>query len=272
MNLPQAARQLTVLTALPIALMLTACGSGDAVTGAWSDGTTAATTKGGSNEQVGSVDSTVANAGSGASTGADGGRTGCPATHARVPSGAATAQVADLDGDGERDEIWLFGAGDRHTLGVRTASGAVTSTTFRRTDLTPAEAVANRLGDGSVVVLLDTGATALLYTVSDCAIVATRNVDGQQYTFDLGITGYGTGVGCPGGADERYLAGYNAMDPARSGTATVLRTRIDLSGDGTSATNGAQTDLGDHDSGSALYRTANRVSCGGSATVTEPQD
>lgn len=34
----------------------------------------------------------------------------------------------------------------------------------------------------------------LLYSVADCAVTATRNDQDEQYTFDKGFTGFGTGA------------------------------------------------------------------------------
>lgn len=84
-----------------------------------------------------------------------------------------------------------------------------------------------------------------LYAVVDCQLVPTTNEQGQQYTFDLGFTGYGTGVGCepvPGREAELALFGLLAHQ-VRDGTWTVTGTRIELSQDGRRAENGPSSDL-----------------------------
>lgn len=161
---------------------------------------------------------------------------GCPATGATVPPGAATAPTADLDGDGATDTLWLS-AGVPRILGVRTHSGAVFSVGFSSGAPQAARATGQRLADGSAILLLDTGRAVPLYAVVDCAIVAARNVQGHQYTFDLGLTGYGTGVACEDLGAGTQLVGLNATS-ADGQTFDVTLTAIDLAERGTTATNG----------------------------------
>jgi hypothetical protein len=164
---------------------------------------------------------------------------GCPATGTSVPAGAATAPTVDLDGDGAADTLWLS-AGTPRTLGVRTHSGAVFSVEFSSAAPQAARATGQRLADGSAVVLLDTSRAVPLYAVVDCAIVPTHNPQGEQYTFDLGFTGYGTGVACKDLGAGLQLVGLNAI--SADGTSfDVTRTAINLSAHGTKATNGRLT-------------------------------
>ncbi|GLY26649.1 hypothetical protein [Kineosporia sp. NBRC 101731] len=195
---------------------------------------------------------------------------GCAADGSDIPAGAATAKAGDLDGDGQADQIWLADDGDTRLLGVKTATGAIFDTTFTSASPIAGSAVANRLSDGSAIILLSTGRSAALYAVIDCQIIKTRNKNDQQYTFDLGYTGYGNGVACPAVDDKLYLAGYRA-DATGSGAYTITRTRIDLSEGGTRADNGTESILGDFAQGSATYRIAHSVGCGDAGTAKEPQ-
>ena len=204
-------------------------------------------------------------------TAADGGTKGCAQGGGSVPTDAGSAQVGDLDGDGAKDEVWLADKGDQRTLGVLTASGGVFSTTFTSASPISASAVANRLGDGSAVILLSTGRSAALYAVVDCKIVPTKNKEGAQYSFDLGFGDFGTGVACPTAKGALYLAGYNTVDSKQKGYANVTRTRIDLTADGAKAANGVKAELGEFGNDSATYKIAHDVSCGDSETAKEPQ-
>ncbi|MCE0540068.1 hypothetical protein LWF15_31700 [Kineosporia rhizophila] len=195
---------------------------------------------------------------------------GCPEGGGKVPAKAAGAQVGDLDGDGAKDELWLADNGNKRRLGVRTASGRVMSTVFQSGSPQSAVAVANRLGDGSAIILLSTGRTAALYAVIDCEIVATKDKTGGQYTFDLGFGSYGTGVACPMANDKLYLAGYLATAAEREGYENITRTRIDLSEEGARADNGTVAELGEHGNDSASAKIAHGVSCGDSGTAEEP--
>ncbi|GAB3269067.1 hypothetical protein [Kineosporia babensis] len=201
---------------------------------------------------------------------ASGGEDGCADDGGQVPSGAGAAEVGDLDGDGAPDELWMVQDGGQKRLGVRTASGKVMSTAYESTE--PASAVANRLGDGTAIILLNTGRSAALYSVLDCQIVATENQTGEQYSFDLGFGQFGTGVACPlsPADDTLYLAGYKATDSGRDGYENIVRTRIDLSEGGSRADNGTVAELGEYSSSSASAKIAHAVSCGDSGTVEEP--
>lgn len=194
----------------------------------------------------------------------------CTTETATIPAGADSAQAGDLDGDGAADQVWLADQDGDRLLGVSTAAGGVFSTTFSSASPISATAVGNRLGDGTAIVLLSTGRSAALYAVIDCAVVATQNVNGSQYTFDLGFTGYGTGVACPTTGSGLYLAGYNTTEAEQDGYATITRTRIDLSQDGARADNGTVAELGDYGEDSASYRIAHGVSCGDVGTAQEP--
>ncbi|GAB3248760.1 hypothetical protein [Kineosporia babensis] len=209
-------------------------------------------------------------AGSGGSTG---GAAGCMVGGTDIPADAAVAEAGDLDGDGQTDQIWLAIKGDKRLLGVRTASGASFSTSFTadQVEKASATAVANRLDDETAIILLATGYSAVLYAVVDCEIVPSLNVQGNQYKFDLGINGMGTGVACLKDGDDLYLAGFNSTPDDIDNSDQVIRTRIDLGENGTKATNGQITDLGNLDYDSPKYKNAYGVSCGDAETVLEPE-
>jgi hypothetical protein len=195
---------------------------------------------------------------------------GCPAGGS-VPHGAHTGATGDLDGDGRPDTLWLSGGSPRR-LGVETASGAVFSTQFTSAAPQAASALGARLGDGSAIVLLDTGRAVPLYAVIDCALVPTANVQGQQYTFDLGFTGYGTGVGCAELRRGLQLVGLKAESTDSGTTFTVTRTPIELDDHGASARNGQDEVVAEGVAADDPAVTeAQSVTCGtATAQVTEP--
>jgi hypothetical protein len=196
---------------------------------------------------------------------------GCAAGGSAVPAGAGKATTADLDGDGKPDTIWLADVANQRTLGVRTASGANFSTSFSDAAPENATAVAGRLGDGSAVILLDFSRETKLYAVVDCRIVAAKNTQGQQYTFDEGFTGYGTGVGCPVIGSTRHLVGYLAEANPTGNTYTVTRTTISLSNGGAKAVNAGTSTLGSKlPASSQTVKLAQAVTCGTGHTAVEP--
>jgi hypothetical protein len=274
-----ARRSLAALALAPALLLaLAACGNSDptpvhGAAGPAGVSTTSATTDdGGSPDASSTPTSSSTTKTTPATTSASGSTKGCAKGGGDVPTNADSAQVGDLDGDGTKDEVWLADQGSQRTLGVLTATGAVFSTTFTSASPIAASATANRLGDGSAVILLSTGRSAALYAVVDCKIVPTENKDGKQYTFDLGFTGYGTGVACPTAKGALYLAGYNTVASTKhTDYGDVTRTRIDLSDAGAKAANGVKAELGEFGNDSATYKIAHGVSCGDSETANEPQ-
>jgi hypothetical protein len=196
---------------------------------------------------------------------------GCAAGGDRLPEIVNSVETPDLDGDGEPDNLWLGVKGNTRMLGVRTASGARFATSF--TSATPtAAAVAGRLADGSAIILLDFTQEAKLYAVVDCAIVQVRNAQGNQYTFDRGSNGFGSGVGCPviGSLGQR-LVGYLAEPGGFGDGYTVTRTTINLSKNGTRALNGTVKTVGTGlPASNSKVKTAQTVTCGTADRVREP--
>jgi hypothetical protein len=214
--------------------------------------------------------------GSGGSGGKNTGSTkgkGCAAGGASIPPEADLAQAGDLDGDGKGDTLWIgFNQNDQQTFGVQTASGARFSMRFSTVN-DPQRASSSvwgdRLGDGTAVILLDTSNEVRLYAVVDCSIVVTRNKQNNQYIFDRGNLGNGTGVGCPViGSTGRHLVGYLAEE--KNNGYSVSRTAIVLSQGGRRATNGSTTVLGTALSkNSTTVLSANNVGCGVSRRAEE---
>jgi hypothetical protein len=227
-----------------------------------------------------SVPASSSAAGSTAPTGPDASQpqpvgNGCPRNSAKIPPGARQVTTADLDLDGAADTLWLADVGSKRTLGVRTATGATFSTTFQSAAPQGASAIGQKMAPaGPAIVLVNAGRSVLLYDVADCAIVPVKNPQGAQYTFDLGFTGYGTGVGCLPTGDGYGLVGLLAAPETSAGSKyTVSSTAILLSDFGPHAANGIKTIVGTHvTSSSAVFKQAHTVSCGTpSHSVTEPQ-
>jgi hypothetical protein len=174
-------------------------------------------------------------AGSAPTTGTAGDR-GCPASGQGVPNGADSAPTLDVDGDGHADTEWIArapAADGSVRFGVTTRSGGTFTGTIRSASpVRRSVLVADVTGKGELIALASDGRQVLLYAISQCALIPVQNAQGAQYAFDLGFTGYGTGVGCVDvdGDGVRDLAGLLA-----DGT-TVTRTAVELHGP--RATNG----------------------------------
>jgi hypothetical protein len=114
-------------------------------------------------------------------------------------------------------------------------------------------------GHGEVIALASDGRQVLLYAVSACQIVAEKNMQGKQYAFDLGFTGYGTGVGCvdADGDGTTDLVGLKYTAEAQ-GEGTIQRTIVTLKGP--NARNGASDTV--PASNANLAQEAQSVSCG----------
>jgi hypothetical protein len=224
--------------------LLTGCSSGDDAADAAPAPTPAPTTSASSGPASAPVTS-------------DAGSAGCPATGS-VPDGAASAPTLDVDGDGRPDTGWIAtspAADGSVRFGVRTASGGVLAADLRSASpVARSVLVADVTGDGELVALAGDGRQVLLYALSDCSLVPVQNAQGQQYAFDLGFTGYGTGVGCADvdGDGVRDLVGLQA-----EGT-TVTSTAVRL--DGPRATNG--TSRTTDGATAAQLDAAHQVTCG----------
>jgi len=182
---------------------------------------------------------------------------GCPTTGYAL-TGTANAPTLDVDGDGKPDTEWIATqptADGSVQFGVQTASGdAITANVASAAPGARSLLVADVTGDGELVALVSDGRQVLLYAISDCSVLPVQNAQGQQYAFDLGFTGYGTGVGCVDvdGDGVRDLAGLLAEGTSVTSTAVVL--------DGPRAANGTSRTVAD--AGPDQLDLARSVTCG----------
>lgn len=188
---------------------------------------------------------------------------GCAATGDGAPAGAAAIRTIDVDGDGQQDTLWVA-TGTERTVGVTTASGATFTHPITLGGPAGATAFALQPSEGGPAdVLVSDGRAADLLTVQDCALVDVTDADGKPWAFDLGFTGYGTGVGCLDldGDGTRDLVGLNLVPTAEQGTArTVTRTVIHV--DGTVAAAGAQDEVTLAAADETGIETASAITCG----------
>lgn len=231
-----------VVGALVGFLLLTGCSSGN------SDASAATT-----------APATASSSGSGASG------TGCPASGDGVPADVDQAPAVDVDGDGAVDTEWISRQIDSDggvTFGVTTASDGTFSAVIRSASpVARSVLIADVTGHGEVIALASDGRQVLLYAVRDCQLVAVQNVQGQQYAFDLGFTGFGTGVACADvdGDGVADLLGLLLQPPgAHNAQEVVQQTVVVL--DGAVARNGRTvvSPAGDP----ARQQDAHSVSCG----------
>lgn len=166
---------------------------------------------------------------------------GCAATDEKVPGNAATKKTFDLDGDGKPDTIWV---GDGRK-GIKTASGAVVSLPVSNAGGPEVTVFAQALNSGATV-LMENGRQAYISAFSNCELVETENVQGEQYSFDLGFNSPDTGYGCANGEDVVDLVGLALTKSKDGGTKPWLmeQTVIDVSQDGQSAENGEKEIIG----------------------------
>jgi hypothetical protein len=187
---------------------------------------------------------------------------GCTGTAPPVPEGAARGEVVDLDGDGRADEAWMAADPDgTRRMGVVTAAGGGSVVTVESASPQPLTLLAVDADEAPPVELfVSDGRTAQLWAFADCAIAPVTNPEGEQYLFDLGFRGTGTGIGCRDTDEGRQLVGLNVLDD--DGT-TVSWSRTVIERDGLEAANGA-TDEGTftHGDDDAAIDLLHDISCG----------
>jgi len=147
-------------------------------------------------------------AGSGTGTGAG---AGCTAPGPPAPAGSDSGEVADLDGDGRPDAVWMAATSEgRRTLGVTTAAGGGSTVDI---DSAGPQALRVLVVDADeqppTELFVSDGRGVLLYAFAHCAVAPVTNPEGQTYAFDLGFRGTGTGVGCVEAGGGRRLVGLN---------------------------------------------------------------
>lgn len=190
---------------------------------------------------------------------------GCPAGGTGVPAGAASRTTIDVDGDGRPDTLWLVTAAAPARLGITTASGASFETplTFAGGSQ-PSGLVADVTGNGSQIIAFGFNSRVVdLLRIVNCGFAVVTNPQGQPYTFDLGFTQYGTGVGCVDATGDgvRDLVGLNIVRNGAGQATSITRTVVTLQG--TTAANGQTYALAVTP---AALASASTVSCG-DATV-----
>lgn len=195
--------------------------------------------------------------------GSSGTATGCAPGGGGVPSGAVTKPTLDVDGDGRPDTMWIAqgaaGAGGV-PFGVTTSGGRTVSAAINSGSPRPRQVlIADVTGKGELVAFASDGRQVLLFAVRGCSFVPVQNAQGQQYTFDLGFTGYGTGVGCvdANGDGTTDLVGLKYL-PESQGEGTIQRTIVELNGP--NARNGATDTV--PATNATMAEEAQSVSCG----------
>ncbi|WEO78263.1 hypothetical protein BJQ94_04280 [Cryobacterium sp. SO2] len=164
--------------------------------------------------------------------------TGCPANSGTVPDGAVTAEIADIDGDGENDTEWYSEATVPFEYGITTASGATITLADGLAGPNSHSGWTAQLHNGVVVTVLDDGRGADLYAFVECAFVTPIGVDARPYAFDMqNLRGYGTGVGCLEVEGGLELNGLQVTEN-RDGSYALMATGITVSDDGLTAMNG----------------------------------
>jgi hypothetical protein len=205
-------------------------------------------------------------AAAGSSTGASASRTqqaGCPSVGRQIPAGAQSKQTIDVDGDGRPDTEWIATSADASggtPFGIRTASGGVFSATIASASPVARSVMfADVTGHGEIIALASDGRQVLLYAVSQCQLIAEKNAQGHQYAFDLGFTGFGTGVGCvdANGDGTTDLVGLKFV-PEAQGEGTIQRTIVTLKGP--NARNGATDSV--PATNATMVDEAHSVTCG----------
>lgn len=243
---------LPVLMGLCLSVAMSGCAGAGEVTGSVPASTTAAV----ATPTAEPTDSAPATATAAAAV------AGCPPNGASIPTGADTATIDDVDGDG-RPDVEYYSESPTFEYGIQTASGAT---------ITLADDLAgpNRHGGWSavlenetVITVLDDGRSATLHAFVDCGFVTTRGVDGAPYRFLLnGFGDAGTGVECSSGNGGRQLLGVLATRQSDD-LYDISHTVVTVPRGGLLATNGspapAATDLPASD---AQVVAAMRSSCG----------
>ncbi len=184
---------------------------------------------------------------------------GCAPVGTGVPAGATSKQIVDADGDGRPDTGWISGGTN---FGITTASGASFSIPMELAGGGPRSVlVENTDGKGTIAALASDGRTVELLLVRNCGLYPAKNPQAQNYEFDLGFRGTGTGVGCSqvAGTSGRSLVGLNVHLDAAGQPQDVRRTQIII--DGTSARNGA-TDTVAAAGNPAAVQSGTQISCG----------
>lgn len=167
---------------------------------------------------------------------------GCATGSATIPSGAVNRQTIDVDGDGKPDTAWIASAPTGAVaVGVVTAAGGGAERSWDSASPVTRSLMVVSINETTPPILLaDDGRTVQLWAFDNCTIADVDNVQGQPYTFSLGFTDFGTGVGCTVIDGTNELVGLNATIASDSNSVQWTSTVVDVTG--TKATNGAVVD------------------------------
>ena len=191
-----------------------------------------------------------------------GGGKGCSPNGVRIPDGADTASIDDVD-ETDSGATEFSSETPVFEFGVHTKSGA---TIVLRDDLA-GPAMHNgwmaRFAT-NILAVIDDGRGATLHAFVDCRFVQPRGVNGTPYSFALnGLGTTGTGVGCASFVDgTKKLVGLDAVRLA-NGRYRIDSTEVKVSADGRTATNGpVERGRTTYAADSEQVRQANRSTCG----------
>lgn len=271
-------RSLAAALALTLALATAGCSSGDGqATGEATTPTSAvAPTGAGAGSSPTAPPSSPTTASTNPTSGPSGGPTsaagaGCTGGSTAIPAGAGQAPVADVDGDGRPDTGWIVTEPSGSVrAGIVTAAGGGFERAFTSASpVTRSILVLDLNVDSPPVILANDGRTVQLWAVIDCSIVDVLNKSGQPYTFSLGFTDIGTGVGCETVDGRQELVGLDTGEPQGDlvpWTSTVVEVRGDQARNG-SVASGTYTRGADD----AAIERLHGVTCGDTKPITAPE-
>ena len=159
---------------------------------------------------------------------------GCTNT-AKMPVGAVTGPISDVDQDGRAD-TQFYGAGNgRYVYGIRTAAGGVYTITDTLRGLQAHSGFTAYLLGSGVVSVIDDKETAKLYAFRNCRFVQPQHKTGGAYTFALGAKSTsGTGIACNDQNGGPILERATAKKRA-NGRYDILWSTVRVSDDGKTA-------------------------------------
>jgi hypothetical protein len=138
---------------------------------------------------------------------------GCGTGHARIPAGASTATIGDVDHDGRPDTEFIS-THPRLEYGIRTDAGDLATITVTGSGTVSGWTATGFDGPLFPLTVIDNGKQADLYAFIGCRFIRTLTTTGAPFTFRLGhsaVPGPGTGVACTDQNGGRLLARADAV-------------------------------------------------------------